>query len=216
MSGSGEAIVEALSNKYNDRLVSGLEQDDDDILAELEAFDDSGYRAQRIQQLSQQIKSAREVSLDHGKLTDVDDEAQVLKITTTTNKVVAHFYHNDFSKCRVMDRHFKILATRHLHTRFIRINAQACPFLVTRLKIQVLPCVIPFIDGVGRDRILGFEGLNLRDGGDATEDFPTLALEMRLQRTGVIERIRGEDTAVMSKGLLGFPEQEETDDSDSE
>ena len=58
-----------------------------------------------------------------------------------------------------------------------------CPFLVTKLKIQVLPCVIAFIDGVGVDRIIGFEGL-----GRSPENFTTRDLESRLIRAGVLSR----------------------------
>lgn len=58
-----------------------------------------------------------------------------------------------------------------------------CPFLVTRLGVQVLPCVIAFIDGVGADRIIGFEGL-----GRTPENFTTRDLEARLIRANVLAR----------------------------
>lgn len=58
-----------------------------------------------------------------------------------------------------------------------------CPFLVTRLGIQVLPCVIAFIDGVGVDRIIGFEGL-----GRNPDNFTTRDLEARLILSEVFAR----------------------------
>jgi hypothetical protein len=58
-----------------------------------------------------------------------------------------------------------------------------CPFLVTKLKVQVLPCVIAFIDGIGADRIIGFEGL-----GRTPDDFTTRDLEARLINSGVLAR----------------------------
>ena len=57
------------------------------------------------------------------------------------------------------------------------------PFLVTKLKIQVLPCVIAFIDGIGVDRIVGFEGL-----GRSPDSFTTRELEARLIRANVLAR----------------------------
>jgi thioredoxin-like negative regulator of GroEL len=61
--------------------------------------------------------------------------------------------------------------------------------LVTKLKIQVLPCVIAFIDGVSVDRIIGFEGL-----GQRPDHFTTRDLEARLIRANVLSRQKvGED-----------------------
>ena len=44
------------------------------------------------------------------------------------------------------------LAARHLGTRFIKVHVANVPFLVVKLEIKVLPCVITFIDGVTRDK----------------------------------------------------------------
>lgn len=67
----------------------------------------------------------------------------------------------------------------------MKINVDNCPFLVTRLGIQVLPCVIAFIDGVGADRIIGFEGL-----GRTPDIFTVRDLEARLIRSGVFARTK--------------------------
>jgi hypothetical protein len=77
------------------------------------------------------------------------------------------------------------LAKKHLDTRFLKINVENAPFLVTKLKVQVLPCVIAFIDGVTVDRIIGFEGL-----GYAPDNFTTKDLEARLLSSGVILRAK--------------------------
>jgi hypothetical protein len=55
--------------------------------------------------------------------------------------------------------------------------------LVTKLKIQVLPCVLAFVDGIGVDRILGFEGL-----GKTPDSFTTRDLEARLILAEVFAR----------------------------
>lgn len=57
------------------------------------------------------------------------------------------------------------------------------PFLVTKLKIQVLPCVLTFVDGVSKDRIVGFEGL-----GYGEDTFTAKDLEARLLKAGVLAR----------------------------
>ena len=75
------------------------------------------------------------------------------------------------------------LAPLHLSTRFLRISVTTAPFLVTKLQIKVLPCVIAFIDGISVDRIIGFEGL-----GYTEDTFTTRDLEARLLRVGVLVR----------------------------
>ena len=55
--------------------------------------------------------------------------------------------------------------------------------MVTKLKIQVLPCVLAFVDGISADRIIGFEGL-----GNSPDNFKTRDLEARLILAGVFVR----------------------------
>lgn len=65
------------------------------------------------------------------------------------------------------------------------MNVENAPFLVARLKIQVLPCVICFVDGVGTDRIVGFEGL-----GHKPDSFTLRDLEARLLQSTVLTRAK--------------------------
>jgi hypothetical protein len=69
----------------------------------------------------------------------------------------------------------------------LKVNVDNAPFLVTKLKVQVLPCVISFIDGIGVDRIIGFEGLG---NGD---NFTTKDLETRLLGSRVLVRSKLSD-----------------------
>ena len=91
----------------------------------------------------------------------------------------------------IMPNITQALASTHLETRFVRINVENAPFLVTKLKVQVLPCVLAFVDGVSTDRLIGFEGL-----GFSENTFETPDLEARLLKAGVLERSK-------SQGLQG-------------
>ena len=51
------------------------------------------------------------------------------------------------SPCRI-----QTLAKRHFDTKFTKISVEKAPFLVEKLKIQVLPCVISFVNGISADR----------------------------------------------------------------
>jgi hypothetical protein len=97
------------------------------------------------------------------------------------------------------------LAKKHFDTRFIKVNVDNAPFLVVKLKVQVLPCVLCFIDGVGVDRIVGFEGLSY------TQDtFKTPDLEARLLGSGVVQRAKQQGDAGVKWGV----KKQEKEDSD--
>ena len=66
------------------------------------------------------------------------------------------------------------LAPKHFDTRFVKISVDNAPFLVTKLKVQVLPCVIAFVDGQG-------------------DKFTTKDLETRLLGAGVLLRAKTGD-----------------------
>ena len=44
------------------------------------------------------------------------------------------------------------IAPRYFSTRFIRVFVENVPWLVEKLAIKVLPCVICFVGGVSKDR----------------------------------------------------------------
>jgi thioredoxin-like negative regulator of GroEL len=87
------------------------------------------------------------------------------------------------------------------------MNVENAPFLVTKLKVQVLPCVIAFINGVTVDRIVGFEGL-----GYTQDTFTTKDLEARLLTSGVIQRAKTTENAGVRFGVT--KKKEESDDDD--
>lgn len=168
-----------------DRAARNDESDEDDLIAQLE--DDSeldAFRAQRIQQLHDEFDRARRLKdSQHGTYTEIKEEKALMDITTSTKNCIVHFFKPDFNRCRIMDTHLESLAPSHYEARILKINVDNCPFLVTRLGVQVLPCVIAFIDGVGADRIVGFEGL-----GRNPDNFTVRDLEARLIRAGVFAR----------------------------
>ena len=44
------------------------------------------------------------------------------------------------------------IAPKYFTTRFIRVFVENVPWLVEKLMVKVLPCVVCFIDGVTKDR----------------------------------------------------------------
>ncbi|RGB28929.1 thioredoxin-like protein [Rhizophagus diaphanus] len=144
---------------------------------------------------------------EHGLYTEAANEKEILKITTNAKLCVVHFFHKEFRRCQIMDKHLLEIARRHFKTKFVKINVENAPFLVEKLHIQVLPCVIAFVDGISVDRIVGFEELG------NTDDFTAAILEFRLSQSGVIpkqESTKKEER----KSILGFAEGNDDDDDD--
>ena len=80
-------------------------------------------------------------------------------MTKNSENVVIHFYRDETFRCKIVDKHLAILAKSHVETKFVKINAETCPFLTERLLIKVI-ATIPCIKGAKtRDYIVGFTDL---------------------------------------------------------
>lgn len=155
-------------------------EDDGEIMAQL--------RAKRIAEMKvESNKKMVERQLGHGLYREIKEDEFLPSVTQSPNAVV-HFYHNDFPRCLIIDRHLSVLAKCHPETKFVKMNAEKAPFFVNKLQIVVLPTIVLFKNGIAEDRIMGFEELGQRD------DFKTVVLAKRLVEGGVIDRYdRGDD-----------------------
>ncbi|EJD53742.1 thioredoxin-like protein [Auricularia subglabra TFB-10046 SS5] len=132
--------------------------------------------------MSTRIERARDMrELNHGRYTEITDEKEAIQISAKENLCVIHFFHRDFARCKIMDKHLETIAPKYFSTRFIRVNVENAPWLVDRLQVQVLPCVACFIGGVLKHRMIGFEELGNNDS------FATASLEIRLQLVAVVD-----------------------------
>lgn len=179
------------------------ESDDEALFAALENEDDGSYRDARIQQLNAELasqKTNRDPSSTNGgagasvtardsAYPTLDNDQAVLDFTTRATRCIVHFAHGDFARCGVMDARMKELASRHYEVQFARVDVRGTPFLTEKLGIRVLPCVIGFKDGVGVDRVVGFEGLGT-GGSDGLEGFNVKVLEKRLLFKGVLTQAK--------------------------
>lgn len=123
----------------------------------------------------------------HGEYREVT-EADFLGEVTGSEKVICHFYHREFYRCKIMDKHLKSLAPRHMDTKIIKLDAENAPFFVAKLGVKTLPCVILFRKGIAVDRLIGFQDMGGKD------DFATRALEALLIKKGIVsEKKKDED-----------------------
>jgi hypothetical protein len=176
------------------------EQDPDDILAELEADDNDDYRAQRLAELKSEAQSGPDTSSNAVqsvfKTLSGDDEC--LQFTTEYERAVVHFFHPDFARCSIMDRHCEHIGRKHAQDggadmAFARVDVRNAPFVVEKLGIRVLPAVLGFVKGVVKGRVTGFEGIAW--GG--REELPSVAaaLEEKLVEWTVLRKRLLEDEA---------------------
>jgi hypothetical protein len=138
-------------------------EDTDDILASLEDEDDSSYRAQRLHELKAAATATATTRVKKSYVTlNGDDEA--LAFTTEHERAVLHFCHPEFARCNTMDSHLELIAEKHAEdatgdVAFGKVNVNQVPFVVEKLGVRILPCVVGFVKGVVKGRITGFEGI---------------------------------------------------------
>lgn len=125
----------------------------------LASFDDDidVIRARRLNQLRR--ANAAQIKLrvlGHGTYTEIA-EGEFLNAVIKSPRAIVHFYHNDFTRCKVMDKNLSLVAPSVVGCRFLKINAEKCPFFVEKLKVRVLPTLIYFIDGRTVSSVTGFE-----------------------------------------------------------
>ncbi|XP_074311650.1 thioredoxin domain-containing protein PLP3B-like [Silene latifolia] len=138
--------------------------------------------AERIAALKKEVEKRQEQKKKgHGEYRDVT-EGEFLGEVTSSELVICHFYHHGFYRCKIMDKHLKTLAPKHVETKFIKVDAENAPFFVNKLGIKTLPCVILFRKGIASDRLVGFEDLGAKD------DFSTIALENLLIKKGILSK----------------------------
>ncbi|KAF7265849.1 phosducin-like protein 3 [Rhynchophorus ferrugineus] len=147
----------------------------------LDVNDLEQLRKNRIKELQKQEERKKEWLLnDHGKYEELPEEKSFFDVIKQSDNVVIHFYRNSSERCLIVDKHLKVLAPKHLETRFTKLNAEKCPFLAEKLKIKVIPTIVLIQKTILVDKIVGFTQLGNRD------DFTTDILEWRIAQNNII------------------------------
>lgn len=92
----------------------------------------------RLEHQEKRIESEKvKLSRKYGDYRDIV-ETEFLDIMLKNPKVVCHFYHDQFERCKIMDKHIKQICNLHPETLFCRINADRAPFFTTKLNVKVI------------------------------------------------------------------------------
>jgi hypothetical protein len=81
-------------------------------------------------------ETKKKASNKYGEMRDIV-ETEFLDVLLKNENVVVHFYHKDFERCKIMDKHLRLIAADHRETLFVRIDAEKTPFFTTKLNIRV-------------------------------------------------------------------------------
>lgn len=173
------------------------EFDDDD-------FEDDAILAQLQQKRIAEMKAKRDLELKfhqqgHGEYREIAEE-EFLKEVCGSQWCVVHFYHREFFRCKIVDKHLRILAQKHLSCKWLTLDAEKAPFFVAKLAIQMLPTVIVFKDGIVADQFSGFDEMGGKD------EFRTEVMEHWFSKAGCV---------IMKKADVKKA-QEESEESESE
>jgi len=181
----GSEYKSSIDRVHKSRTDASDDEDEDALFAELEAelenADSAALRDRGTKEVQAQLERVQTMQqTGHGQYTEIADEKEVIRMSANEPRCVIHFFHRDFKRCEIMDKHLTALAAKYFSTLFIRAFVENVPWLVERLGVRILPCVMCFVDGVSTDKIIGFEALG------NTDAFQTATLELRLKQNGVL------------------------------
>ena len=140
----------------------------------------------------------------YGNYTEII-ETEFLDTMLKNEKVVCHFYHKDFERCKIIDKHLQIIAQQHRETLFVKINAEKTPFFTAKLNVRVLPTIILFVKGKSIHRFIGFQDFGMND------DFPTINLARQLV---IFKMIEGKTKAEKGEISIRKTKKDDSDDDD--
>nr|CDS33041.1 thioredoxin domain containing protein 9 [Hymenolepis microstoma] len=157
-----------------DQEIAKLDQMDEDDLEKI--------RQRRLAELKEKANKREELlAKGHGIYVELPSERDFFDVCGQSSNMCVHFFRNTTIRCAIFDKHLSILAPRHLECRFIKVDVEKFPFLVSRLGVRVLPTLILIKDEKVVAHVIGFDDLGGHD------DFSTEMLEWRLGVAGVIE-----------------------------
>ncbi|XP_028135871.1 thioredoxin domain-containing protein 9 [Diabrotica virgifera virgifera] len=167
------------------RVTQAIEKQVDAVIDQIDNLDTNDLEQLKINRIKELKKLEEQkkiwLSRDHGKYEELAEEKMFFDLIKKSENVIIHFYRDSTLRCKIVDKHLKILAPKHIETRFTKLDAEKCPFLVEKLKVKTLPTIVLIQNGVMVDKIVGFSQLG------NTDEFTTDILEWRIAQNGVIK-----------------------------
>merc|ERR1719498_526124 len=101
------------------------EFDDDEFLNDKELQD---LQDNRLADLQKKFALEKQFQRQgHGEYREIAED-EFLKEVCGSQWVVVHFYHPEFFRCKIIDKHLRLIAPKHLSCKFLTLNAEKAPF----------------------------------------------------------------------------------------
>ena len=120
--------------RVNEEMKRLDELDDDDI--------EQLREKRRREMMKYQQKKQKWLADGHGRYREIADQKQFFAEVKAAERAVVHFYRGATWRCQIVDRHLDDLAKSHVETKFIKVDAEKCPFLVEKLQVWMLPTMV--------------------------------------------------------------------------
>lgn len=142
----------------------------DDIMNDEEALE--ALRERRLQQMKQSAKLRQEYKANgHGEYKDLnpghhggDTARAFFDAAKKSKRLVVHFYRPTTRYCDIVHRHLSKLASKHMETRFVKVNVESgADFLVEKLGIVIMPTILLIKEGKVVHHLRGFDELGGTD-----------------------------------------------------
>jgi hypothetical protein len=180
-----QAMVQAQMEHHVMNVAQTVEAELDAKIKAIEDMDEDDIekiRERRLQQMRKMNDKKQEWrAMGHGTYSEITNEKEFFECAKKSDNFVCHFYRGATPRCQIVDKHLALIAQQHLECRFVRINAEKCPFLVEKFLVVVLPTITICMKGKVLDHIVGFDDIGGQD------DFQTPVLEWRIACQGVIK-----------------------------
>uniref|UniRef100_A0A1I7XTK6 Thioredoxin domain-containing protein n=1 Tax=Heterorhabditis bacteriophora TaxID=37862 RepID=A0A1I7XTK6_HETBA len=120
-----------LNGKFETQLMKAAQLVEEHIDSEIQRLDNldeddlETVRRKRMEELMKAQKAKNEMLTNgHGRYDEVADEKEFFEATKKSKNVVCLFYLQGNFRCKIVDKHFEKLCTKHIGTRFIHVNAE--------------------------------------------------------------------------------------------
>lgn len=194
-----ESKVDPLKNKEVDL---EIESDSESLLELLESLENddelAGFRDQRLAELKKEFQQIDRAVDDYGDAAGTihyyTNEQELMSSVTKSEVSILHFYQPSFPRCQSMNDLLAVFAEKHLPVHVMAIQAENAPFLVSKLRVKVLPFVVIYRKGKEVARIVGFEGIGGLEGAASLQTF-----EAYLNKCGVLNRMSANKKSVRDR-----------------
>lgn len=157
MAGNIEQALIQVTKGLEKQVDQAIEQMDNLGVNEIEQL-----RKDRLKELKAlQNKRQEWIQNGHGSYEQLAEEKMFFEIVKKSERVIIHFFTPTNTRSPIVDMHLKILAPKHVETKFASLNAEKCPFLAEKLRIKVIPTLVCIKNTTMVDQIIGFTDLGI-------------------------------------------------------